>query len=303
MIEKYIRYAFEKSSFLHMLYIKYSYLKYAIKLNLLFNKISVKKRDVKNLPDLKKEARIKKNSKRSKVVHIIGSGWSLNKSVDIVDKSDFVIGFNFSPLSMIDHDIYFIEFGGYKVFETSNFHRILADDIVIPSGGNVYFKNIWHSRNDIQYIKNYIKGKYPLIKDYLVPFFSEDHIRQCLEICLKNNSNFLAQKGSTAISSVFLAYFFDFKEIVLHGIDFGGGYFFEQEDFNGYTIYKESAKKCMYNKNLQEGKQLHPTAAKKVGIKTILPILNKILYEKGVNLYTASSMSPSSKILPIYSKS
>jgi hypothetical protein len=275
---------------------------YKVKVNRLLHEISANSNDIKMLPELKNEAMVRIKSKNSKIAHIIGSGWSLNKTIDIVDKNDFVIGFNFSPLSKLDFDIYFIEFGGYKFSETSDFHRMLAEKIVIPSGGKVYFKNIWEKRNDVKYIKSHIKGKYPLIKDYLVPCLSKDNIEQSLEVCLNNDSNFVTQIRSTAITSVFLAYYLGFRKIILHGIDFGGGYFFEHDDFDGNKDYAELAKKCMYNKPLQTSDQQHPTAVREVGIQQILPVLKKLLNERGVSLYTSSSISPSSSILPVYSR-
>jgi len=275
---------------------------YKVKINRLLHKISANNNDIKTLPELKNEALIRIKSKDSKIAHIIGSGWSLNKTIDLVDKSDFVIGFNFAPLSKLDLDIYFIEFGGYKFSETSDFHRMLAEKVVIPSGGNVYFKNIWEERNDVKYIKNHIKGKYPLIKDYLVPCLSIDNIQQSLEVCLNNDSNFVTQIRSTAITSVFLAYYLGFRKIILHGIDFGGGYFFEHDDFDGNKHYAELAQKCMYNKPLQTNEQQHPSALREVGMKQLLPVLKKLLCEKGVYLYTSSSISPSSIILPVYTK-
>jgi hypothetical protein len=123
-----------------------------------------------------------------------------------------------------------------------------------------------------------------------------------LEVCLNNNSDFVAQIRSTAITSVFLAYYLGCKKIILHGIDFGGGYFFEHDDFDGNKHYAELAQKCMYNKPLQTSEQQHPTAEREVGIKQILPVLKKLLCERGVSLYTSSSISPSSIILPVYSR-
>ena len=302
MFKKNIKWFISKSRFLHLLYIKISCLILKVKFFRLLNKISASNNDIITLPELKKEAMVRIKSNNSKIAHIIGSGWSLNKTIGLVDKNDFVIGFNFSPLSKLDFDIYFIEFGGYKCSETSDFHRMLAEKVVIPSGGNVYFKNIWQERNDVQYIKNHIKGKYPLIKDYVVPCISEDKIQQCLEFCLNSDSNFIAQICSTSITSIILAYFFGFRKIVLHGIDFSGGYFFEQKDFDGYKRYLGLAKKCMYNKHLQTSDQQHPTAVLDIGMKQILPVLKDLLSERGVSLYASSSISPSSLILPAYSK-
>lgn len=302
MFNKKIKCILSKSSILHMLCIKFIFLMYKAKVNGLLDKVSANSHEIMTLPELKKEEMSRLKSKNSKNAHIVGSGWSLNKTIDLVNKQDFVIGFNFSPLAKLDFDIYFIEFGGGKFSETSDFHRLLADEIIIPSGGRVYFKNIWEEKNDVKYIKKHIKGKYPLIKDYLVPCLSRNNLKQSLEVCLNNDSDFLAQIRSTSITSIFLAYYLGFKKIVLHGIDFGGGYFFEHEDFDGNKHYSALAQKCMYNKHLQASNKPHPTAEREVGIQQILPVLKDLLLERDVFLYTSSLISPSSAILPVYTK-
>jgi len=262
--------------------------------------LSVGHNEFRTRLQLLNEAAKRVQAKNSHTAHIIGSGWSLNHTVDLIPKNDFVFGFNFAPLARVDLDIYFIEFGGYKYAATSDFHRMLAEKFVIPSGGAVYFKNIWEKKNELNYIQLYIKGIYPLLKDYLVPCLSRNNIRQSLEFCLNTSSDFVPQIRSTAITSIFLAFSLGFKKIIAHGIDFGGGYFFEQDNFAGNKHHAESAKKCMYNKPLQTRNQQHPSAERVVGLKQILPVLQELLNERGVYLYTASSTSPSSEILPVY---
>ena len=264
------------------------------------SKMQVRRSEVKNLSEVIIEAKRKIKNKNSKVAHIIGSGWSLNQSKSIIQKSDFIIGFNFAALSEIKFDVYFIEFGGYQYVDTSKLHADIVEKIVKPTDSLVYFKNVWDEKNDVKYMKDHVKGNIPFILDYLMPCLSPQNLPQVIKFSLDKKSNYLPQYSSTAISSILLAYYLGFTDIVIHGLDFGGQYFYETTDYDGNKLLVPTANKNNYYKKTSTNNQTHVTAIKATGIKAIIPVLAKLLKDRGVSLYSASDLSPSSKLLPVF---
>lgn len=247
---------------------------------------------------------VKKRSdlKSSKVCHVIGSGWSLNRSKYAINADDFVIGFNFAGIQKLSYDAYFVEFGGPTVKATARAHKRIIEEVVLNSTDLVYFKNLWESKNDKVFISAEWGGAVKYVKDYVMPCLREESLRSILVRCLDDSSQFLPQYTSTALTCVFLMYFCGFKEIVLHGIDFGGQYFYEAPDFNGNADLIPSPNSTEKFYQATTAQSVHPTASSSVGMKEAIPILAKLLCARGVNLYSAHQSSPLSKYLPIYLK-
>ena len=96
----------------------------------------------------------KPDIERYKVCHIIGSGWSVEKSRDLIFAEDaYVIGFNFACLADIPFNLYFVEFGGYECQDIAYAQKRALDKFNINPENNtkVIFKNLWQSRNDLEF--------------------------------------------------------------------------------------------------------------------------------------------------------
>ena len=265
------------------------------------NKISRKDVPICSREDLLSLVRWRADQKNSSVCHIIGSGWSLNDSCQRINKNDFVIGFNFSALLKLQYDLYFVEFGGEKVADIAERHIALVDQNVLPCTDLIFFKNMWEDKNDPEFILKHWAPRAKLIKDFFSPCLKANLLDQALSLCLEDKSDFLPQYCSTAITSIFVAYFAGFKDIVLHGVDFGGNYFFEEPSFVGDLKYAPPSKgQSSFYAPTMSSTTVHSTAAGEVGMKSALPILSALLKGKGVALYSASSSSPLSKVLPVY---
>ena len=234
------------------------------------------------------------------ICHIIGSGWSLNESKKKINNEDFVIGFNQAALSGLSFDLYYVEFGGPSVEEISKKQIALIDEVVKKQTDLIIFKNIEEKRNDPAFIKKYWGDKIFYMPDVQVPMYGEKYLEHTLKYLLVKNNRFLKQFCSSIIAGIGVAKNCGFKKIVIHGVDFGGAYFFDVPGYEHLNQYRpDENKNNTYKK--PEKNSVHITAAGTIGIKESLPILKELCESEGVTLMSASDESPLSKILPVYS--
>lgn len=245
-----------------------------------------------------------KDDNKDKVFHVIGSGWSLNKSMSIIKPNEFVFGFNFAALSGIKFDAYFVEHGGYgKVKEVADIHVKLIEEVVIKNTCLIFFKNIWDQKNEIRYIlKNWPQLVF-FVKDVdSNPYINMEQLEELSKVILLGNDKYIIQYCSSVVPIIALAYQCEYKNIVLHGVDFGGEYFFDEEDFKGLKEYMppRTTSYGIYSYEKLKPNDIHDTAKSKLGLKQVITILKPMLEERGVFLYSASAASPLSEILPVY---
>lgn len=242
----------------------------------------------------------KNNSKNHTSCHIIGSGWSLADSMHLASKeSAYVIGFNFACLSNIYFDAYFVEFGGPKCEDIAQKQKSALDAFEGNLKGPLLFKNLWEEKNDIEYASRLYQDKATFIRDIAIPCFHERFLEASAGLYLKPDWSYLRQYKSSALTAINYARFLGFEKIVLHGIDFGGGYFFDlPEFFHVKDLTPPQSNSLAYSK--AKRKSQHPTAEQKTGINKMLPIVERQLRKEKVQLYTATLKSPSSEILPVF---
>lgn len=232
--------------------------------------------------------------------HVIGSGWSLATSMHLTDREDaYVIGFNFACLSSIKFDTYFIEFGGPAYKDIAVSQRACLDVFEKHFNGPVIFKNLWDPMNDLEYASNLYKSSTKFIRDMAVPCYHEKYLETACKTYLEPDWFYLRQYQSTALTAINYARMLGFKNIVLHGIDFGGGYFFDLPDFSDVKALAPPRTNPI-GYSTEARKNRHPTAVGNVGINKIFPLIQSQLSKEGVKIYAATRYSPLSKILPIY---
>ena len=185
--------------------------------------ILLKKNNLKAVSRYNLRKRIKTNKK---ICHIIGSGESLNQTKNIIEKGDFVIGFNFSALSELDFDIYMIEFFGSNSKEISNIQFKVVEKFLKKST-ILIFKHLIHKRNSIKYLlKNYKAYNFFVLKDVLLTCSSKlSHQFLCKKLLLKTGT--FNQFSSSVIVALDIANSLNFDKIILHGVDLEGPYFFQ----------------------------------------------------------------------------
>jgi hypothetical protein len=290
-----------RSSTLHSFYNLYSLKKQK---RLLREKISGSKirQNLITRKQVVEEIRLRRNYKKSDICHVIGSGWSLNQSIKKIDANDFVIGFNYAAIADLGFDAYFFEFGGRSVREISENHLALARERLSDKTDLIYFKNIAEDKNDIDFIlEAWISAARPVL-DYQYVVLRKRNLSHILESCLNDRSDYLPQLCSTVMTAVFLAYQAGFKKIVIHGLDFGGQYFYQCMDRKTDPKFLPPTKpvSSFYGKTSKT--DMHPTALSAIGTQDIVPILNGLLEDKGVALMCGHEDSPSSRYLPVYQK-
>lgn len=247
------------------------------------------------------------NVKFSNVCHVIGSGWSLNDTINSIPQSDYSFGCNYSALCLalnFQFDLHFFEFGGPLYSDTVKDHKALAS--IIKEDGNtiVAFKNIWSNKNSIKSSVFNWSDKAYFVHDILPHcIVSEDEkLEELLRIMIESKDDFIYQLGSTVVTNIVLAYKLGCKKIVLHGVDFGGDYFYQSNEkivssFSWLNVFSEKPNENTAYTN--EPQKSHATNNGNVTLSHIIICLSNVLERKGVTLYSASKSSPLSKILPV----
>lgn len=234
------------------------------------------------------------------VCHVIGSGYSLNKTKKIIHDEDFVIGFNQAALSGLSFNLYFVEAGSGRFEEVSKQQIQLIDDIVSKQTDLILFKNIWEDRNSIPFILHNWKNKVYYIKDYVILCSKTGDVKESVEELLSHKSRYLPQLTSTALTAIAFSDYLGFKKIVLHGVDFGGEYFFGADDFDGIKVnHLNPLNITLYNKASKNS--VHETARGDCGTNSLLKPLASILKNRNIFLYAATKETKSSEVLECYS--
>ena len=170
--------------------------------------------------------------KSSEEINFIGSGRSALKTINLLTKDDIVIGGNLTCLLPVYHHLYFTEWCGKKHFK------------IIPKVREIYnkrskyiglkiTKNLSNDHNSIPY-----DPKYALTNKFLyeasMPIISKNQINTFINASINYNNKFICQSSSSTITAIFLAFLSGFKKINLYGVDFGGGYFWDLEEYKKF---------------------------------------------------------------------
>jgi hypothetical protein len=232
--------------------------------------------------------------------HIIGAGWSVLSGVGKVKSDDFVIGMNFSGLCGIKHDLYFVEFGGSSIDAISLQQKRLIESLPLSNSATVIFKNLWEDKNEVSYLIKHWGDRVEYIRDIILPCRSEKFLSLVLRDLLTYDRKYLKQYSSTVLTAIALAAKVGFKKIVLHGIDFGGAYFFDLAEFDGNRDLRPPQNK---DKNLYKtaGRStVHSTSRGNIGVKASIPYIARLLADSGITLYSGTAQSPLAEILPVF---
>ncbi|WP_285425068.1 hypothetical protein [Pseudomonas sp. efr-133-TYG-103a] len=234
--------------------------------------------------------------------HILASGWSLNYTFNTIPRSAaYVIGFNYSFLKCPDPDIHFIECASHKD------KRFIQATTWIYSGlkkskafdrSKIVFKNISELKNSHNMIAGLYSDNGLFMQDRHFRIFSPQGVPHILKKALAERS-VLPQAVSSVISMIFLARNMGFKNIVIHGLDFGGPHFYGSSP--EAMIFDDAADIGLVPLS-DEMVTPHKTAIGEsgVGTRTLLIELKRSLEQEGVTLLSASKVSPSSELLGVW---
>lgn len=229
----------------------------------------------------------------SSVCHVVATGWSLNDSRSLIESEDFVIGFNDACVSGLKFDLYFQEIASWE-FEAVSRHAVRQiDEIIIPQGSLVYFKSVWFRVNNVSFMKQVWSNRVTYVSDVDVICLDKKWLRQTIEDLFCDDPIYLRQYSTSTLTSLVLAARAGFKKIVVHGLDFGGPYFFEMPEFSGIDHLKPK----IFPKRASG--ETHETAHDR-GVKAALTFVRARVNAMGGELYAGSCKSPSSQFLPIF---
>ncbi|WP_027306750.1 hypothetical protein [Candidatus Pelagibacter communis] len=242
----------------------------------------------------------KKKIKDSKVCHIIGAGGSLNSSIDKISKKDFVLGCNLAVLADLNFDFYTIEFASNdKITEPKHITSYLVKRKLLKNNTVVIFKNLISEKIDRNFLKKTYQKSLNFITDYSWRCFNKKQLKFYLENKIFGKTEKFYQYNSTLVLLISIAYNLKFKKIILHGVDFGGKYFYSSKvNLNIKKISHIKELKDHENNNIS--KQGVYTDFKDLNMPGVFKQISNILEKKGINLLAASRSSKSSKFLRVY---
>ncbi len=234
--------------------------------------------------------------------NIWGSGYSASESVKnkYLIKDSFDIGFGYSYLLNLEFDFYFIENASPSFAKIVNLQKKGINEMINLEKCKLIFKNIWQEKNNINYAINEYKDMAFFSRDIVVPHYLQK--KRIFEVSAKylllQDDFYFRQSCSSILLSIIFAKYLGFNKIIIHGVDFGGKYFFDLPEFEHFSSYRpESKNSQIYNKKWRSNDSKHPTGN---CLKSFLPIFKRDLNHLNINLYSATEKSPLNKILPLY---
>lgn len=235
------------------------------------------------------------NNTAEKSCHVIGSGWSVASSFRHIDKDDFVIGINLASYLPLHFNAYFIEnasLPSHPNFAMSQRQFALIQSRVDIPKEALFFKNIWENKNSVEHMIQLYGRRATFVQDVHIPTPSNGNVSMIAERMLSRPRNYLRQYRSSVLTAIAMAYHLGFAKIIVHGVDFGGPYFFDEAGRVRAVTHLESTPQS------DRSATIHPTATGAMSIVVLLAAMRQILERRGVDLLTATTISPSSRILP-----
>ena len=243
------------------------------------------------------------NPNNYKSCHIWGSGFSANLTKEIIKskKDIFNIGINLSAILDLKFNFYFMENAQNNNLQLIDIQKRLIENLLRPAKCIVVMKNIWQEKNDFDLALNTFKDHVSFVRDLTIPHFGDTDtvIDECTKKLFEKDDNYFKQSCTSIVTAIIFAYNLGFKKIVLHGVDFGGGYFYDDvaENYDKDYIPKKrwSKQSEEYNKKWRNNSS-HPTSG------CLIPFIkniSKLLRRNDVDLYCSTKKSPSSQYLNV----
>jgi hypothetical protein len=168
------------------------------------------------------------NSYKEKTIHILGSGESMPDTYSkYYKKGDITIGFNFSTLSPFKVDMQFVElYSSYKKFIKLSNIQFQSISINTNKFDKILLNNTsaWYNNNLDPYVNNQSINNILILKHKFQRKLDDN-------LFLKRIHNNQIYKYKATV--IFLASIFssDKNEILLHGCNGKGGFFYEDQSY------------------------------------------------------------------------
>jgi hypothetical protein len=238
--------------------------------------------------------------KSSENCHIIAGGYSTIDSIKRIEKNDFIIGFNFSAVADLHFDLYFIEIASERepYQEISRLQSELVNSIANNRISMIIAKNLWEGKIDKEMLLREYSSDIKIIYDTHVPRLPYEQYpalaKGLAKALIRPRPQWVVQYGGTVITCIQIASKLGFKRIVVHGLDFGGPYFYKDICTNLPEKFESSLFKIYH---CTPSDSPHGNGS---WISNILPHIRDELLENGMQLLCATEKSASSKILEVH---
>lgn len=239
------------------------------------------------------------DAKKYTQCNIWGSGWSVKNSMLTahVGDSTYDIGFGFSCLNNVTYDLYFIENASPSMSGLVSAQKSALQKFVIHNDCPIILKNLWQEKNDIDYAATAYEDLPVLFgRDLIVPHKSNTmrSYRRYSKILIQYDDIYFRQACSTVVTAIIFAVNKGFTKIVVHGIDFGGGYFFDNDPAFLAEGLVPPPVPDVYDSGWRKQGVAHPTGQ---CLMRFLEALKNILRDRNIQLIAGCAQSPASEIL------
>ncbi len=236
------------------------------------------------------------SKKKSDTIHIIGAGQSVLKSIGLITDDDLVVGMNFSALlPNVTFDYYFVDCCSFERFRTTQKMHTLVGSKDIQA----YPRNLLDSSNSLM-LGLFLYGFKSIYREKTFKLNPEsiDYNKIAERVLLESSQRFI-NIGSTAITCIQLGYKLNIKNIVLHGVDLGGSYFFDKVDFeHNKNLTPDQRDAGGYNKRYRKKDAF--SEKPNINLSNLIVAFQSALCRRGYNLYLAVPEGALATKLPIY---
>ena len=238
--------------------------------------------------------------RESTVCHIIGSGWSLVDSMAAVRPEDYVVGYNLAALSGMKFDAYFTERINERVPGINDFYRRMLHRAGVI---NPYIKNIYERGASVDAINFHLQdGAIPLKTFNVGGYFSKGEESFLCSYLLDGGGPYFLQYRSSLMLLIVIYAKVGFRNIVLHGQDLSGPYYFDVAEFDLAMEFNPRHRGILPREipNRSQRHIIDQAFARESQLVDILPVLGRLLSERGVSLSAATALSPIGRLIPIF---
>lgn len=222
------------------------------------------------------------------VVHVVCPGVSALSSIRLIDSErELIFGCNLTALLPLRLNVLTIENANASAY--SDIQYLCARDAVNNNGTILAIKNLWMQDRFTPEIAGRYAGIACLLRE--APICPGGQLQTALlaKALLKPVFGYFLQYKSSMFLLIAIAVANGANRVVLHGVDFGGKYFWEDPRFKlrhpGLPVSNDSS-----------------DSVEEVGPKTpeLLMEMKRILSMQNIHLYSATHESPTSNILPVH---
>jgi hypothetical protein len=272
--------------------------------------LRIKNNSVLKDKDLVREfSELRKNRKCNRI-HIVGSGESVLETIEKVAPNDTIVTMNFGGLVCPSVDFYFIEFASERFEDVMTKQCNILKKIKNNSSGRanrIIVKNLWSKENNLKSLQSIAKNlDAGVLEDFHVKSQSYEDLYNEFNGYLSSNDTIAPQCSSTVVYLVLLAVKSGFMDIVLHGIDLGGPYFYNSACYEPPELFEDDLSSVIPFEQTASGlyglnqSNLFENQARKCShdFKRLLRLLSHLTSNVDVNLKMADESLVSSYWLP-----